>query len=342
MTCTCPNCGGIKHDLLLFADDLVSGFPGSLGSTAGRELFTASRDNASGLFGRTENEFNFRALNEFAAAQIPLIPEDAKHLTRQQQRDINRLVEPPVRKVSPAWGPTLAAGASLAFMTGASQVDQFFTRQDRLAPVWSSPVPRRVPQLARRPAFTRAKGMDAVTLRRLDNTIQRAMLEGRTSGVASVGRAVRAEFKDMSANRSRLIANTEMNFSMSRGSFARAANIGSKTHGWTTVGDNRVDFPDCGANESQGHIPLAQPFQSGHMTTGAHPRCRCANTYLGASPKRVEERFTPASRASFVNSLIPALFIFPAVVPGTKEGEPGHIKEPRGLESWVERQATAA
>lgn len=328
---TCSNCGGFHDDLILFADALVSGVPGSLGSTAGRALFAASRDNASGLFDEINSEFDYAALSEFAAAQIPLIPEDADRLTRQQQRDIKRIIAPPVAEVSPRWGPTLAAASALAFMTGGSQVDNFFTRSNRVSGVFQGPMPRRVIRLARRPAFTRAKGMDATTLRRLDRTIQRAMLEGRTSGVGEVGRAVRREFADMSRNRSRLIATTEMNHGVSRGAFSRAANLGSKTKTWLTVGDNRVDFVDCGANQSQGKISISEPFQSGHMTTGAHPRCRCAVSYFGADPAKVEVRFTRESRASWVASIPALIFVMAATVPGTKEGDPGHVREPRGL-----------
>lgn len=220
-------------------------------------------------------------------------------------------------------------------MTGASQFENSFDRSKfaefaNQSGVFTSTIPPRVLQLAARPASTRAVGMDQVTLDRLDRTIGRAMTKGRTLGVGEVGRAIKKDFADMSRHRSRLIATTEMNFSMSRGTFSRAVSLGSKLHSWISVGDRFVDTLDCLPNEinSSSGIPIAKPFTSGHMTTPAHPRCRCTVAYFGADPVKVEERFTPASRAAWIVGLAATIFVRPSTVEGKKEGDPGHVSEP--------------
>lgn len=328
------------NQFYLFADDLISGFPGSLGTTAGRTLWADSRQFADAQFRKTSSRFDYPRLQALARDIIPDIPENAKHLTRAQMKRVRALTVPAVKSLTESWTRGLALRSAVAFMTGATQYENSFddgvTAQfadRRVSGVYMGPIPRKVAQLAARPARTRAVGMDAVTLDRLDRTIERAMISGRTSGVGEVGRAVRKEFASMSTKRSRLIATTEMNFSMSRGTFTRAASLGSKKKQWITVGDNRVDWPDCGVNESLSGrgIPLRDAFNSGHMTTPAHPRCRCVIAYFDADPKKVSERFTRESRSSWLSSLPFNLFVMAAIVEGTKHGDPGHVQEPVGV-----------
>jgi hypothetical protein len=148
-------------------------------------------------------------------------------------------------------------------------------------------------------------GIDDTSLLRLTNTIESAMLRGRTSGVAEVARAIDQAFPEFKKGRSALIATTEMNFAMSRGAFNRAAAMGSRLKQWITVGDDRVSQIICQPNEggSQRGIPIDASFASGHVTTPGHPRCRCSVAFFGASRSQIEVGLTPEGRREWVGGL---------------------------------------
>jgi hypothetical protein len=80
-------------------------------------------------------------------------------------------------------------------------------------------------------------------------------------------------------SRAHLIAVTEAGEAYEHGNLLVAQDladngIAMQKH-WLTVGDSGVDPDICRANEDQGWIPLAQPYQSGHDRPLGHPACRC-------------------------------------------------------------------
>lgn len=81
-------------------------------------------------------------------------------------------------------------------------------------------------------------------------------------------------------SRAHLVAVTEAGEAYEAGNHMAAEELAASgiemEHFWLTVGDDKVDVPDCLTNQEQGWIPLAQAFQSGHPHPLAHPACRCS------------------------------------------------------------------
>jgi hypothetical protein len=80
-------------------------------------------------------------------------------------------------------------------------------------------------------------------------------------------------------HRAETIARTEASSAVGQAKMAAFENNGHWGKRWVTAGDDRVDAgggsQPCITNEAMGPISLGRPFDSGHKTTPAHPRCRC-------------------------------------------------------------------
>lgn len=76
------------------------------------------------------------------------------------------------------------------------------------------------------------------------------------------------------ADRSKVIAQTEMRRSVESATIEAEREAGAREKRWLTVNDNRV-APEDAANQAQGWVDLDKPFQSGHTEPPGHPRCRC-------------------------------------------------------------------
>ena len=94
--------------------------------------------------------------------------------------------------------------------------------------------------------------------------------------------------REQLGKRSRVIANTEMNFAVSEGQRIQAGRVGAGEKLWQTAGDDDVDEDICEANADQGRIPASEEFQSGHQTSPGHVGCRCAVSYVGADPAMIQ------------------------------------------------------
>lgn len=263
-----------------------------------------------------------------AQSSIPLLPEDAVEVPPHISRQIQETIEPSIKTGERGWTAALAPLIALGFFQGARQQDQAHVLPggpqgllglSGVNQAVASTLPDQFLALGARRAGTMAVGLTQTSLDFLTRTINRAMLEGRTSGVGAVGRAINQAFPDMSRARSRLIATTEMNFSMSRASFDRAGALGKRTKQWITVGDDRVDQAVCQPNEggSRRGIPMANAFDSGHQTTPGHPRCRCSVAFFGGSPRQVQTALEPRNTQLWIALLAPAALI-PTVGPEAK------------------------
>lgn len=303
--------------LLEFADQaIVAQLPGSILSPVGRRLVNETDRASQTQFRALERRFPIGQVEAFAGREIPRIPDGADEISPNQRGGIVEIIEPSISRGERGWVAALAPFSALAFLHGARRVDLSHARRSPLPAVGTTAesvrgVPQPIAILGTRRAQTMAKGFNATTLKELTGTIERAMLEGRTAGVGAVGRAIRAKFPEMTVNRSRLIAATEMNFASAVGAHDRASNLGSKRKSWITVGDDRVDELVCQPNEAgsgQG-ISIKSAFGSGHMTTPGHPRCRCAVAFFGATTASVNEALKPSSTSAWLLALSPLLLL---------------------------------
>lgn len=84
-------------------------------------------------------------------------------------------------------------------------------------------------------------------------------------------------------SRAERVAITELGMAYERGNLIVVQDLAAAglemEKKWLTVHDDRVDPDICAANEAQGWIPVAEAFQSGHMTPLGHPICRCTTLY---------------------------------------------------------------
>lgn len=122
----------------------------------------------------------------------------------------------------------------------------------------------------------------AQTRERVREIISTGVNEGQ--GLGQIQKALRDDFA-FSPTRAARIARTETATALGQGAKGAALAQGRNEKRWITQADDRVNQPICAANESQGWIKLADPFQSGHDTIPGHIQCRCNVRYR----TRVEE-----------------------------------------------------
>jgi hypothetical protein len=86
-------------------------------------------------------------------------------------------------------------------------------------------------------------------------------------------RLIRQTFQDMTIQRSRMIATTEMADAMSEAMLRKLDRLGIEYKRWVLSPDA---CPICEDNAAQGAIPIDDDFDSGDDRPPAHPNCRCA------------------------------------------------------------------
>ncbi len=138
---------------------------------------------------------------------------------------------------------------------------------------------------ARAHAAELIKGINETTREGLRRIIVAGLDEGASYG--QIGKTISSLFDGFSAKRAQTIAVYEVGEAYEQGNLDVADELrGSGVEmekSWLTVKDSKVETPICGANEAQGWIPLAQPFQSGHDRATGHLACRCT-TLLRRKP----------------------------------------------------------
>lgn len=116
-------------------------------------------------------------------------------------------------------------------------------------------------------------GLDA---RRIDRVIkfEESLLEAGYSA-ADAERRARTFAKRQLKDRGETIARTEMRNAVEAGRMEQERRYGAKEKRWHTSDDDDVS-EECRQNESDGWIPLDQPFSaSGKHSPTEHPNCRC-------------------------------------------------------------------
>lgn len=112
-----------------------------------------------------------------------------------------------------------------------------------------------------------------VMRRDMDASIEQAVTEGWTAD--QLAAVIEASYA-LSAERSTIIAETEMTNAQSAGTYSLWRRSGSVTlvH-WTTHGIDR-EPDECDRYEAQGVVPLGHEFDEGLFSPRAHPFCRCS------------------------------------------------------------------
>jgi SPP1 gp7 family putative phage head morphogenesis protein len=245
--------------------------PGLLGLIGQRRERACTRD-LSAYFRLLAEKLPIETLSQLASGDNA---ETALHATEVMVRNVLRVMRPILDGLmathlllayQEGWKTTSAVEAERSGVTGGSL--------DRLGQTGQNAA-----DYAAEHAGSLIADLDATTLARLQAVVAEAIEE--RLGVDVLARNIRAEVMDMSVNRARSIATTEMNKAMSQATLDKLAGMEVEYKQWLPVAD---PCPICSANADQGAIPVDEDFDSGDAAPPAHPNCRCA--VAGARPPR--------------------------------------------------------
>ena len=113
--------------------------------------------------------------------------------------------------------------------------------------------------------------LDQTTRDQIIDEIMDGKLNGLTN--AEVASILSDNFDEISQARADMIARTEASNAAGSANYATMVENGVKTKSWVTAGSKPCEI--CIGNESDGEIPLDQPFSSGDMNEPAHPNDEC-------------------------------------------------------------------
>jgi len=114
-------------------------------------------------------------------------------------------------------------------------------------------------------------GINDTTRSLLQDAIEQGLRDQLSSD--QTARLIRQTFQDMTIQRSRLIATTEMADAMSEAMLRKLDRLGIEYKRWI-LSPEACDI--CEENAAQGAIPVDDDFESGDDRPPAHPNCRCA------------------------------------------------------------------
>ncbi len=144
------------------------------------------------------------------------------------------------------------------------------------------PVPAEAIEWAIGNAAGLVAGIQDADINRLSEIISGHLSDPKGHSVDELARLVKADMPNFSRVRATLIANMEINNSVSQGALAQAKKRGASRKEAITVGDNQVREEHT-TNEGDGRIPISQAFSgTGDITTPFGFNCRCAVNFVGA------------------------------------------------------------
>ena len=289
------------------AASLVATLPGAIDSPEGQELMKRMATEVASYFSALEEHLPISAISTLISREI--VASDVKPTDRalilSWRAKIEALLAPAVAKASPRLFGIIAEMVSRAYLVGATQSEDALQAQVReaelIAGIMDLPIPEEITSWARAYSSFRVVGIDETTRQQLAITIADAM-QGESRGVGAVAQAIKGRFGNFSVHRANMIAHTEMGNAMSLGARERAESLGSQQKEWIAVGDERTS-EECMTNMAQGRIPVGQSFSSGHDQPLAHPLCRCAVAYTGATRASVTRGASPQGRQSWLTGV---------------------------------------
>lgn len=249
--------------------------PGLLGAFGIRRATACQRDLAA-YFRLVLSKLPLEDLSRLAVSENK---ETAMHAAEMTITRVLRMCRPQLLQ-------TLATHMMLAYKEGYkhAQVHDFVKEADDLLPSGSpidiiGPTGERAADFAATSAGDLIRALDEQTLELLREAVAQAIEE--KLGVDGLARLIRKTVMDMSVDRAKMIATTEMNNAISTATLEKLANMNVQYKRWIAV-DDPCDI--CSENEADGAIPVDETFSSGDDAPPAHPNCRCA--VVGARPPK--------------------------------------------------------
>lgn len=114
--------------------------------------------------------------------------------------------------------------------------------------------------------------LDKTSIDWVSGTISEAISQGMKP--AEIVKYLREKAKEIAEERGSLIAETELMNAMNLVELETYKRNGIEKVVWKTSDDERVEVI-CLANEAAGPVRIGDEFPSGHVSPGAHIRCRC-------------------------------------------------------------------
>jgi len=184
--------------------------------------------------------------------------------------DIEDILDPILRTFSGSLNYKLNGYAVTAYLQGSAQMVEWGKTLGGKPIYFEGPPIQQAVSYAEKHCAKLVTRMDDETKTRLAKIISDGIENKR--GIPGLARDIKAEFADMTRNRSVMIARTETNDALSSGSLERMQDMGIDGKEWVTFDPCEI----CEANEAEGVVSIDHVFSSGHVRPPAHPRCRCA------------------------------------------------------------------
>lgn len=219
-------------------------------------------------FARAMSLYFRRLARKFPYSSLTTYVKQYQPLQETKQSDARKLLGKAVEVGSDDLVTVIEDGATKAYELGASQaaaavrIEPTFALVDEGAQRW-----------IRRRAAAQVTNINEVTRDRL----ARILVEGVDKGesVAKISRNIRSEVMEMSRYRANMIAQNELNESMSEASMQTYKRLDITYKSWSSALE---PCEICQANEAEGVVPMAHTFSSGHERPPAHPNCLCTIT----------------------------------------------------------------
>jgi len=218
-------------------------------------------------FRRLAKKFPYSSLTSYVN-QYRSKEAEASRLVEAKKDDAKKILGKAVETGSDDLIIVIENGATKAYELGSSQaaaaikIKPTFALVDEGAKKW-----------IRKRAAGQVTNINEVTRDRL----ARVLIEGVDRGqpVPKISRSIRSEILEMTRYRANMIAQNELNESMSEASMQTYKRLDITYKSWSSALE---PCEICEANEAEGVVPIDHIFSSGHRRPPAHPHCLCTIT----------------------------------------------------------------
>lgn len=194
--------------------------------------------------------------------------KEASRLLESKKSDAKKLTGRAVEPQSEELRSIIEDNAAKGYLLGAEQAASAI----RITPTFEL-VDEGAKNWIRKRAAAQVTNINEVTRDRLAKVLTEGVDKGQS--VPQIAKNLRSQMTDMSKYRSNMIAQNELNESMSEASLQTYKRLDVKYKSWATA-LNPCEI--CRGNEAEGVVPIGHVFSSGHSRPPAHPLCVCALT----------------------------------------------------------------
>lgn len=219
-------------------------------------------------FRRLARKLPYSSLTTFVNRYQTKEAQGASRLLEAKKDEAKKLLGKAVEAGSSDLEKTIELGVANGYELGGSQaaaaikITPTFDLVDEGAKRW-----------IRKRAAAQVTNINKVTRDRL----ARVLIDGVDKGlpVPKIGRLIRADVMDMSVYRAKMIAQNELNESMSEASLQTYQRLEITHKSWSSALE---PCEICQGNEAEGKVVIDHTFKSGHTRPPAHPNCLCTLT----------------------------------------------------------------